>query len=405
MSLDQRLSEAARQVAGGVIPPDIDVAAVRGRARAASRRTALLVATAVVVAIVGVGTAIVNGRPTSAPPVVPLPTPTPTPTEVEPGWSPDSVTAEEVVTARAAKLAIAGIAVGDAHTRIAVWASSTYTGVALTKDGYASTTYLTVPGVGEGGYTIRSPRDDLFLVLNSGNGWLVAVDGTVRSLVRKHASVLPEDDRMWFQCSDEGWRETWCALDPESATAYVWPKAWAGSAVPPGAGALPWGANPEPRAVGNTGQLEVWWGAGSARKVRTLASAQFGDYLLGCPRSLMALWSTDGGSTVKIHTSRDRGATWKTASYRAPTASQWWKVRCAPDGSYLAVDSERGTVVWHAEAGGGSFEKVFAAPGPADSIGAADLWTHDGHAYASGPGVVAISDDSGRTWTRVRKWR
>ena len=91
--------------------------------------------------------------------------------------------------------------------------------------------------------------------------------------------------------------------------------------------------------------------------------------------------------------------------YAAPTADQWWKVRCAPDGSFVAVDSERGTVLWRAARGDDAFRQVLAAPGVAASIGGADVRTVDGRVVASGEGVAAISEDAGSTWTRVEGWR
>ncbi|MDU0220275.1 hypothetical protein RVS24_25210, partial [Escherichia coli] len=84
---------------------------------------------------------------------------------------------------------------------------------------------------------------------------------------------------------------------------------------------------------------------------------------------------------------------------------QWWKVRCAADGSFLAVDSERGTTVWRAPPSDDAFRQVFSAPGSEDSLGVADLHTVDGRAVATSEGVVAISTDSGVTWTRMEDWR
>lgn len=404
MSLDQRLSQAARRVAHDLTPPEIDLGAVRSRARSKRRRTAALAGTVAVLAIVAAGAALDQGRPTSAPvPVVPAPTPSP----IGPGWTPDTITAEEIVKAADAKATAVGVALDDTDTRLAIWTSVGYAGVALTTDGYRTATYTSIPGTELGGFRVIGLPGGLFLVTNPGDtDWLVGVDGTVRPVVRAHGEVPATDDALWFACNDGGWRDTWCSLDPSTARASVWPRAWNGSAVPPQGGAKPWGANPEPRAVGNTGLLEAWWVSSSGRQVRTLTAARYGDYVLGCPSDLMALWSTGAdGSTVDLHTSRDRGATWQVSSYRTVDADQWWKVRCAPDGGYLAVDSERGAVVWRAEKGDDAFRKVYDAPGTAESIGSAELWTTDGRVFVSGEGVVAISVDSGKTWTRVSTWR
>ncbi|CUR59169.1 hypothetical protein NOCA2570063 [metagenome] len=67
MTLDQRLSEAAHQVAADVIVPTVSPDAVRARARSHRLRTAALSTIAAVVAIVVVGTSVVSGRNASAP--------------------------------------------------------------------------------------------------------------------------------------------------------------------------------------------------------------------------------------------------------------------------------------------------------------------------------------------------
>ena len=415
MSLDQVLRDAARGVAGDVVPPEVDLGAVHRGARVRRRRTRVAVAAVATLVVVTTGALLVDGRPGSSPqPVVPVPTPTSTPTgtptqDEEPRWSPEALSARDVVLDERARASATGVAVGDRDTRLAIWAAGGRTGVAVTTDAYATTTYVSVPQLQADAYRVLSPRDDVFLLshVNHTDEWLVGADGEVRSVDRVRDEVLPADERLWFQCAtDEGWRSTWCALEPDSATAYVWPDAWDGSAVPPGSAVTPWGTNPEPRSVGGTGRLEVWWGSGGGQQVRTLATAQFGDYVLDCPTDLMALWSvTAPGEGVDVHTSSDGGASWQVTSYAAPTADQWWKVRCAPDGSFVAVDSERGTTVWRAASGDDSFRQVLAAPGAAASIGGADVRTVDGRLLASGEGVGAISDDAGATWTRLEDWR
>ncbi|GAB3022104.1 hypothetical protein GCM10011376_27210 [Nocardioides flavus (ex Wang et al. 2016)] len=415
MSLDQVLGDAARGLTAELSPPEVDLGAVHRGARARRRRAQAAVAAAVTLAVVTTGAFLVDGRPDSSPqPVLPVPTPTstpaPTPTDdVEPTWSPEVVSVRDVVLDQRARASATGIAAGDPDTRLAIWAADGRTGVAATTDAYRSTTYVPVPRLQVDAYQVLSPRDDLFLLshVNHTDEWLVGADGVVRRVDRVRGEVAARDERLWFQCAvGGGWRSTWCALDPESGTAYVWPDAWDGSAVPPGRGVTPWGANPEPRSVGGTGRLEVWWGSGGEREVRTLATAQFGDYVLDCPPDVMALWSVAApGAGVDIHTSSDGGDSWQTTSYAAPTADQWWKVRCAPDGSFLAVDSERGTTVWRASPSDDAFRQVFSAPGSPSSIGIADVRTVGGRVLASGEGVAAISDDAGATWTRLEDWR
>ena len=111
----------------------------------------------------------------------------------------------------------------------------TFTGMALTDDGYETATYVRHSFSSLGG-NIRSPRDDTFLFVDDANGreWLIDLDGTVRRAQRTSEVLRPTDPRLWFECGRPGgWTTTWCSLDPDTATAYVWPEEWNRSAVPP----------------------------------------------------------------------------------------------------------------------------------------------------------------------------
>lgn len=82
MTLDQRLAQAVRHVADGVVAPEVDPDVVRARARANRRRTAALVAAASVVVVAVVGATVVVGRDATSPvppagPVTPSETQTP----------------------------------------------------------------------------------------------------------------------------------------------------------------------------------------------------------------------------------------------------------------------------------------------------------------------------------------
>ena len=67
MTLDQRIVDAARHVAGGVVVPEVDLDAVRSKARANRRQRVALAVTVVVAAIIVTGTAVVSGRDAGAP--------------------------------------------------------------------------------------------------------------------------------------------------------------------------------------------------------------------------------------------------------------------------------------------------------------------------------------------------
>ena len=75
MTLDERLADAARRIADGLTPPEVDLVGVRTQARAQRRRTVSLTVAAAVAVVLVAATAIGLGRPTAAPlpPVGPLP--------------------------------------------------------------------------------------------------------------------------------------------------------------------------------------------------------------------------------------------------------------------------------------------------------------------------------------------
>jgi hypothetical protein len=302
-----------------------------------------------------------------------------------------------------------GVAAGDTDTRLALWRDGRNVGLALTRDAFETATYVDAPfQVSAYGaptdVRVSSPRDDLFLVQggNASVEWLVGVDGRVRRVSRVDGERMPQDPRLWFQCEGT-WRATWCALDPDTATAYRW-KAWDGSAVPPGAGVTPWGADPQPRSTSKVGRLEAWWGLGGERRVRTLASAKHGDNVLGSPPPQIALWSSPSRSgTLSIYTSRDGGATWHATTHAPQGADTSGQVRCMPDGGFLVLGEK---AVWRAEASGGPLRKVLGVTGSLNMPdGGAQLQVVGDMAVLNGQGVAAVSRDAGRTWTTIQRWR
>ena len=164
-----------------------------------------------------------------------------------PGHSPNSMTPREVVNAPDAELAIVALAPGDPDVRLSTWTAlchwcpdrpdgrggslgpPTFTGMALTTDGYETATYVR-PRSPQLGYTVLSPRDDVFLLNDAANGreWLVDVDdGTEHRVARVDSELRPADPRLWFECGiARGDSSTWCSLDVDTATAYAWPEAW-----------------------------------------------------------------------------------------------------------------------------------------------------------------------------------
>ena len=423
MTLDERLSRAARSIADGLDPPVVDLDGIRAQARRNRRRGTALATAATALAVIAASAVIGSSRDSAAPdPVEPAPTPVETsaapPSPGEPNPFPKSMTPEQVVNEPGADLWTAAVAPGDPDMRISMWSFACtrpcpeggpyeFTGIALTTDGYETTTYLSssIPlGVD---LHVSNPEQGLFLVTDQSNGgeWLVDVTGHVRRVTRVDTEIRPADPRSWFPCPGH-WRSTWCALDPGTATAYEWPRAWDGSAASPAVGDLPWGANPKPRAASTSGRLEAWWDTDRGRQVRTLAATYEGDYILGTPPGEMAYWArVDGTDTVELHTSLNRGADWKVDTRGMPGIAGDMQMKRSPGGAFLAYSTFPRLVVWRADASGGPFRKVYEqSRATVDETSGAGLWTQEGLVYANANGAAAISQDDGLTWTTIDRW-
>lgn len=423
MTLDQRLGRAARLVADGVEPPMVDADEIRARARAVRRRQTSLVAAATLAAVVGIGAIVIVDRDEVAPkPVDPAPAPTrtltPEPTPERDPF-PRSMTPEEVVARPDALLSTVAVAPEDPDTRLSVWSVGctrpcrgrgpfSFEALALTADGYATTTYVRPAFEMGGDLHVSTPREGVFLLVDESNGHehLVHVDGTQRAVTRVSEEIRPTDPRLWFPCTGR-WRQTWCSLDVDSATAYQWPMTWDGSAARPDSGDPPWGANPEPRATSTTGRLEAWWDTERGRQVRTLARVTQGDYVLGTPPGEMAHWARPDADTLDLWSSSDGGATWQRDSREATGLEGGYLiVRRSPTGTIFAVSIYPDLVVWRADADEGAFEEVYRQPGqPGAETSGAGLWTDGDLVHVSGFATAAVSADDGLTWTTVRTWR
>ena len=426
--------EQLRRLADRVTPPPYEAitAAARRRDRRSAVTTTMVALTTV--CLVTVGVLVVREMDSSVPEPVrpPVTSPTPAPSEkskpsrrAEP-QSLESMTPEEVVTAADAELRGGrggprrprrqdlGVArpvplvPGQAGRTRRLPGPPTYTGMALTTDGYETATYAR-HSFSSLLSAVHSPRDDVFLVTDLGNGreWLVDLDGTVRRVERVETEIRPSDPRLWFECARAGgWVTTWCSLDVDAATTYVWPEEWNRSAVSPNSGEEPWGWSPasegtyeDPGVV-----VEAWWYENGVRHRRVLATDARGDVVHGSPAGDLAYWTWQvGDSTVDLLTSQDRGATWDGETRAAPAFKRWVRMTRSPDGALLAWMVYPHLVVWRAEASGGGFHKVLEVHGL--ELAGGGLWTQDGLVYANGSGTAALSEDGGLTWSFIETWR
>ncbi|HET7734470.1 MAG TPA: hypothetical protein VFK52_00725 [Nocardioidaceae bacterium] len=383
----------------------------------------LLTATAVVVIAIGFGILGLGGEDSADPdPVVPLPTSTPTAVVTEDPQADRQLSPEEVLEADNAALQTMGFAAGNPDVRIALWSaecrkcrpvqgstfSRTYTAMALTTDGYQTTTVVRHPFPVGTDVAVLSLRDDLFFVMDQANGgeWLVDLEGTAREVQRVERQITPADPALWFVCPAGYWRGSWCTLDVDKATMYAWPKKWDGSAIRPGLGQEPWGAHPEPRAASQTGELEAWWYTAAGRQTHVVAEVDGGDYVRNTPAGEMALWAPVNGN-IEVHVSRDQGATWEVAeTHTAPGTDGFLELWRAPDGALLAYSSYPRFEVWRAEAANGPFVQVYDGPGAAGGeTSGAGMRIQDGFVYAAADRAAAMSSDNGLTWTAVSTWR
>ena len=426
--------EQLRQLADRVDPPPFEAIRAAGRRRDRRRAGAIGATVVATVGLVVAGVALVREVDSASPEPVRPPTISPTPApskDSKPPESPtpqsrESMTPEEVVRDPSAELEAAAAVPGDPDVRISMWRAlcrwcpdrsdgrggslgpPTFTGMALTSDGYETATYVRHSFSSLGG-NIRSPRDDTFLFIDEANGreWLIDLDGTVRRVQRTPDVLRPADPRLWFECGRPGgWTTTWCSLDPDTATAYVWPEEWNRSAAPSLSAEEPWGWSPigstsfqDPGAV-----VEAWWYDDGTRHQRALATEAMGGVVHESPADDLAYWAWRPGSdTVDLHTSRDRGISWELETRSAPDLNRWAQVTRSPDDALLAWTYYPRLAVWRAEASGGGFRQVLEAPG--SELAGAGLLTQDGLVYASGSGISAVSEDGGQTWTTIETWR
>ncbi|GAA2142740.1 hypothetical protein GCM10009844_14230 [Nocardioides koreensis] len=421
-----------RGLAGRIRQPSLEAIVSTARRRRRRAMTTAVSVGATVALLAGASTLLTGYDDRSAPPAHdPAPGPT---------------TPERIVTGEGSRLIQAATSLDDLDVRIAVWEADcpdcepgagrpTGSALALTTDGFSSTTYVTNPidphpKPGElseyTGPRIESPTRDLFLIIDTEkpDEWLVRSDGTMQRVERVTTKLAPTDPRLWFRChpteKPAAWKGVpiidpahlfpWCALDPDSATAYEWPARWNGSVPLPVAGEEPWGIDDRWQPT------FAWWEVDGQRLRRFLADG------VGDARGKVWNFPTHGplfftrldhepeiellvpgeGTDAQI-VRRD--------APDAPFTTQFDLMTGTPDGALLAVQTSPETAIWRAEdLDRGDFELVEESATNGDTELTQSAWTHEpiivgDRIYVMTRQGVATSDDDGHTWTEITTWR
>ena len=464
MTIDD-IRELAR-LADGVVDQSPDrVAEVHRRIeRAQRRRVASVVVAAIVVAIAVVAGSLALGDLTGRSPDPadshrPQPSPTLSdserPTErFRPREGARRLTPRQTVLSYNAVLLRAAAAFDDPDVRVSLWETvclacppcpdcrshPSFRALAVTDDGYLTTTYLRPRQVNV--QSITRAADHTFLLNDELNARqrLLSADGRLRRVQMVDKQRSTTDAGLVFQCDRNltdpviGYAKGesgWCVLDVRTATASPLPETWVvgRSIARPTSGQRPWGIEYvySTGAGPLRGYDRAWWADAGVRRYAELPRTP----LLGAVASLSdddtptyyhwPLWSDH----VDIFVAPDRsGGLRKVASRpwlpltRREMGEQGHPKELGlsphfaqtPDGGLLAWTygenlARPGLTVWRADSlTHGAFETVYDhgrqvmdPPG----LGL-DLAVHDGRIYLD----TLVSDDDGRTWSEpVTTWR
>jgi hypothetical protein len=443
--------DTLRSLGDRIQPPAL--ALLEETARRRDRRAAVTtVGTGLAAALLVAGGAVALGTadrdrslPDPVTPVSPTPSPQltldPTPDASPSHYSETSMRPREVVHADNAVLRFAGVSLDDPDFRISVWTAECtwcpaqpesgrpwFNAMAVTTDGWETATYRRPPMGAARPFYVHSPAPGVLLVVDDSNGgeWLIRDDGSSVQLPRVVEDRPATEPRRWFECLSGEEQGTWCALDVESEVVYEWRGGWSGgpsstkSAVPPGSGAEPWGRELLDSSVG---ALNAWWYRDGIRQARVLATPPLSaqgrpkafsvGMVPGGPGDDLTYFSSDPGSgSFELHVSEDRGLTWRTEEMPAPDAvSVWAELAMTPEGALLLRNQTYGegdttarVVLWRFDPGDDAWVMVHDT---GEMVEGVDTWdvrrlTVAGDRLMSG---ALYSDDDGRTWTAVDRWR
>jgi hypothetical protein len=439
--------DTLRSLGARIQPPAL--ALLEETARRRDRRAAVTtVGTGLAAALLVAGGAVALGtadRDRSLPdPVRPVsPTPSPQLTDPQPDasqshYSETSMRPREVVHADDAVLRFAGVSADDPDFRISVWTAECtwcpkqpesgrpwFNAMAVTTDGWETATYRRPPMGAARPFRVLSPAPGVLLVSDPSNGgeWLVHEDGSATVVDRVVENRPADDPRQWFECLSQEDQATWCALDVASATAYEWGDPWSqdpplvASAVNPGVGVEPWGRSL--MAADGDRELMAWFYRDDERQTRRLASGPSGsgtagftgDMVLGAREDLLYWSHVRGTEDLTFHVGDDGGASWRDIDQSLPSSDVTTEELVAtPEGAVvLRHVTDQGDAVrariWRLDSlEEGTWELVHDTgdlPWGAD-LGEMHQPTVIGSRLMWG---TLYSDDDGRTWSGVDRWR
>ncbi len=454
--------EQLRRLSSEVRPPTFE--SLEQVARRRDRRATVSIALASVAAVVAVmagGLLVVDPGADRSEPAPAAPTQSPTkpdetrkPSEKPTHASKTSMTPKEVVLADDATLEMTGISADDPDFRVSKWRATchwcpksevgrpSFTALAITTDGYATTTYRSAAQFWTGGEYVLSPGPGLLLIVDRINGyeWLVREDGTFTLLDHDFDEVTTADPRFWFKCMSgtshtnaallgealpDDAQYTWCVLDPDANAVHVRRGPWEGtdfavgiwpSLVSPASADPVWGFQDQ-----IDDRLIAWWLVDGTRHFQELGASTENGAVLNSPPGTMSYWSwLKGSHTLRVFASDDQGSTWRTTdlavSFRPD--QYYFGLAYTPGGDlvgrqddafYHPRDSTEpaepgvGLRLWRADfVKGGSFEMVYEArSGNEASNGYPTFTMHDDRIWAT----RLWSDDDGETWVKESTWR
>ena len=296
---------------------------------------------------------------------------------------------------------------GDPDVRLSIWRTEcvvcpageaghpVFDAMALTRDGYESTTYLHLPtegfdlGAGPEDLdppTISSPAQGVFLLVEHLNGpaWVLHANGNLRRVRPTAETSKVTDPRLVYRCdyARGGLAIGWCLLDPRRATTAPLVGTWVDlghSAGNPGLGQAPWGiVNTTRNGPGDS----AWWQDHGVRRTQELALHEGRGYI----RSLSGnddptYWTAPRGArAMQIQVVRPRSGGLVSFGRRPfPTvphrdrpglrSEDVWSPGFfrTPDGALLAVShssDDPGLMIWRAPSlTAGPFELVYDGRG------------------------------------------